>query len=214
MIRGAFDYQGQKCSAASRAFVPRSVWARMGDDFLDQVPALRYGDVTDLSNFGGAVIDQRAFDKNAAAIERAKATPGITVAAGGTVDDSEGFFVAPTVLLGDDPTDEAFSDRVLRPDPLGARLRRRARPRSPTSCAWSTRARPYALTGAVIATDRAAVAEAAHGPALRRRQLLRQRQADRRRRRPAAVRRRPGLRHERQGRLARRTCSAGPPPAP
>ena len=115
LIRGAFDFQGQKCSAASRAFIPASVWAQMGDDFLTKVSDLRYGDVTDLSNFGGAVIDQRAFDRNAAAIERAKGTPSLTIAAGGTYDDSDGFFVAPTVLLGDDPTDEAFSQEYFGP---------------------------------------------------------------------------------------------------
>src|SRR5205823_7589874 len=99
----------------SRAFVPRSLWSRMGDDFLDQVKALRYGDVTDLSYFGGAVIDRRSFDKNAAAIERARAASGVTIPAGGAVDDSEGYFVAPTVLLGEDPTDEMFSTEYFGP---------------------------------------------------------------------------------------------------
>ena len=162
MIRGAFDYQGQKCSAASRAFVPRSVWSQMGDSFLDAVNGLRYGDVTDLANFGGAVIDQRSFDKNAAAIERARATPGITVPAGGTVDDSEGFFVAPTVLLGEDPTDAAFCDEYFGPI-----LSVHVYEDSPTAYADVMKVidtgTPYALTGAVIATDRTAVAEAAHG---------------------------------------------------
>ena len=162
MIRGAFDYQGQKCSAASRAFVPRSVWSRMGDDLLDQVRALRYGDVTDLSNFGGAVIDQRAFDKNAAAIERARSAAGMTVAAGGTVDDSEGFFVAPTVLVGEDATDEAFSTEYFGPI-----LSVHVYDDSPTAFADMMRAvdagTRYALTGAVIATDRAAIAEATEG---------------------------------------------------
>ncbi|WP_163722450.1 L-glutamate gamma-semialdehyde dehydrogenase [Mycolicibacterium psychrotolerans] len=154
LIRGAFDYQGQKCSAASRAYVARSVWQKMGDDFLGATDALRYGDVTDLTNFGGALIDDRAFAKNVAAIERAKGAPGVTVAAGGEYDDSEGYFVRPTVLLSDDPTDEAFSteyfgpllavhvypdddyERILDVVDGGAR---------------------YALTGAVIADDRAAV---------------------------------------------------------
>ena len=162
MIRGAFDYQGQKCSAASRAFVPRSLWSRMGDDFLDQVRALRYGDVTDLTNFGGAVIDRRAFDKNAAAIERAKATTGVTVGAGGTVDDAEGFFVAPTVLIGDDPTDEMFSTEYF-----GPLLSVHVYEDSPTAFTDMMRTvdqgSSYALTGAVVATDRVAIAEAASG---------------------------------------------------
>lgn len=154
LIRGAFDYQGQKCSAASRAFIPRSVWARMGDDFLGATAALSYGDVTDLSHFGGALIDERAFAKNVAAIERAKGAAGVTVAVGGEYDDSEGYFVQPTVLLSDAPGDEAFSTEYFGPilavhvypderytdilDVIDAGSR-------------------YALTGAVIADDRAAV---------------------------------------------------------
>jgi 1-pyrroline-5-carboxylate dehydrogenase len=154
MIRGAFDYQGQKCSAASRAFVPKSVWQRMGDDFLGATEALSYGDVTDLSNYGGAIIDERAFVKNARAIERAKSAPGVTIAAGGEYDDSEGFFVRPTVLLSDDAGDEAFRDEYFGPilavhvfdddkwdDILGV----------------IDAGSKYALTGAVIADDRAAV---------------------------------------------------------
>jgi 1-pyrroline-5-carboxylate dehydrogenase len=154
LIRGAFDYQGQKCSAASRAFIPRSVWQQMGDDFLSATEALTYGDVTDLTNFGGALIDERAFAKNVTAIERAKSAANVTVAVGGEYDDSEGYFVKPTVLLSDDPTDESFSteyfgpilsvhvypdgdyERVIDVVDDGAR---------------------YALTGAVIADDRAAV---------------------------------------------------------
>ncbi len=87
----------------------------MGDDFLAATEALSYGDVTDLSNFGGAVIDARSFAKNANAIERAKSAPGVTVAAGGEYDDSEGYFVRPTVLLSDDPADEAFACEYFGP---------------------------------------------------------------------------------------------------
>jgi 1-pyrroline-5-carboxylate dehydrogenase len=154
LIRGAFDYQGQKCSAASRAFIPRSVWQRMGDDFLSATEALRYGDVSDLTNFGGALIDARAFAKNVNAIERAKSTAHVTIAVGGEYDDSTGYFVRPTVLLSDDPTDESFAteyfgpilsvhvypdddyDRIIDVVDTGAK---------------------YALTGAVIADDRSAV---------------------------------------------------------
>jgi len=157
LIRGAFDYQGQKCSAASRAFIPRSLWQQMGDDFLGATEALRYGDVMDMANFGGALIDERAFAKNVAAIEKAKSAPGVTIAAGGEYDDSEGYFVRPTVLLSDDPTYEAFSTEYFGPilavhvypdqdygrilDVVDAGAR-------------------YALTGAVIADDRSAVMQA------------------------------------------------------
>ncbi|WP_375425043.1 L-glutamate gamma-semialdehyde dehydrogenase [uncultured Friedmanniella sp.] len=160
MIRGAFDYQGQKCSAASRAFVPASVWAQMGEDFLAKVSELSYGDVSDLSHFGGAVIDQRAFDRLVAAVERAKATPSLTVAAGGTYDDSVGFFVAPTVLLGDDPADEAFRTEYFGPI-LSVHVYDDTQPE-----AWADiltlvdQGSPYGLTGAVIADDRHAIAQA------------------------------------------------------
>ncbi len=157
LIRGAFDYQGQKCSAASRAFIPRSVWQQMGDDFLSATEALPYGDVTDLSNYGGAVIDERSFAKNVKAIERAKSAAGVTIAVGGEYDDSEGYFVRPTVLLSDDPTDESFCNEYfgpilsvhVYPDDDYERI----------LDVVDTGSR-YALTGAVIADDRSAVLQA------------------------------------------------------
>ncbi len=154
LIRGAFDYQGQKCSAASRAFIPRSVWQRMGDDFLSATEALRCGDVTDLSNYGGAVIDDRAFAKNVKAIERAKSASGVTVAAGGEYDDSEGYFVRPTVLLSDDPTDESFCTEYFGPI-----LSVHVYPDSDYNRILDVvdAGSKYGLTGAVIADDRAAV---------------------------------------------------------
>jgi 1-pyrroline-5-carboxylate dehydrogenase len=154
LIRGAFDYQGQKCSAASRAFIPRSLWKQMGDDFLGATAGLTYGDVTDLSNYGGALIDARAFAKNARAIERAKSAPGVTIAVGGECDDSEGYFVRPTVLLSDDPTDEAFSSEYFGPI-LAVHVYDDER--------WDDvlgvvdGGSKYGLTGAVIADDRSAV---------------------------------------------------------
>ena len=154
LIRGAFDFQGQKCSAASRAFVPRSVWQEMGDDFLAATDALTYGDITDFSNYGGAVIDERSFAKNVKAIERAKGAPGVTIAAGGEYDDSEGYFVRPTVLLSDDPTDEAFSTEYFGPI-----LAVHVYPDSDYERILDVvdTGSKYGLTGAVIADDRAAV---------------------------------------------------------
>lgn len=159
LIRGAFDYQGQKCSAASRAYIPRSVWQRMGDDFLSATEDLRYGDVTDLSNYGGALIDDRAFAKNVAAIERAKGAAGVTVAVGGEYDDSEGYFVRPTVLLSDDPSDEAFAEEYFGPI-LAVHVFPDDRFDDILGVVDSTA--KYALTGAVIADDRAAVLTAQH----------------------------------------------------
>jgi 1-pyrroline-5-carboxylate dehydrogenase len=157
LIRGAFDYQGQKCSAASRAFIPRSVWQQMGDDFLSATEALQYGDVTDLTNYGGAVIDDRAFAKNVKAIERAKSAPGVTIAAGGEYDDSEGYFVRPTVLLSDDPTDDAFCTEYFGPI-LAVHVYPDAEYGKILDVV-DTGAK-YGLTGAVIADDRVAVQQA------------------------------------------------------
>ncbi|MCJ0977057.1 L-glutamate gamma-semialdehyde dehydrogenase [Rhodococcus sp. ARC_M12] len=160
MIRGAFDFQGQKCSAASRAFVPKSLWASMGDTFIEQVSALKYGDVTDLSNYGGAVIDRKAFDRNAAALDRAKSVSSLTIAAGGTCDDSEGYFVSPTVLLGDDPTDEVFTTEYFGPI-LAVHVYDDSRPDAYAETLRTVDSgSKYALTGAVIATDRTAVEQA------------------------------------------------------
>lgn len=157
LIRGAFDYQGQKCSAASRAFVSRSVWQQMGDGLLEATEALTYGDVADLSNYGGALIDARAFAKNVEAIERAKGAAGVTIAAGGEYDDSVGYFVRPTVLLSDDPTDEAFRREYFGPI-LAVHVFDDDRWDDVLGIVDGGSA--YGLTGAVIADDRSAVLDA------------------------------------------------------
>jgi len=155
MIRGAFEFQGQKCSAASRAYVARSVWNQLRDDFLAEVEALPMGDVRDFSNFMGAVIDDRAFAKHKAAIARAKRHKDLDILAGGEVDDSVGWFVRPTVIESSDPTDEMFSTEYFGPilvvhvyedgdfEDVVAQMESFA---------------PYALTGAILAQDRTAVA--------------------------------------------------------
>ncbi len=158
LIRGAFEYQGQKCSAASRAYVPESVWSRTRDDFLAQVGALTMGDVaSDLSLFMGAVIDARAFAKHAAAIDRAKGRESMRIAAGGRYDDSDGFFVSPTVLECSDPADEVFTTEYfgpilavhVYPDEAYAQM-----------LAQAADVAPYALTGSILATERQAIAQA------------------------------------------------------
>ncbi|MEV6773576.1 L-glutamate gamma-semialdehyde dehydrogenase [Nocardia sp. NPDC051030] len=160
LIRGAFDYQGQKCSAASRAFVAKSVWEKMSGDFIDKVSALTYGDVRDFTNYGGALIDQRAFDRNAEALTRAKATSGLTILAGGKADDSVGYFVEPTVLLGDDPTDEAFRTEYFGPI-LAVHVYDDATPDGFEKVLdLVDKGSPYGLTGAVIADDRTAITRA------------------------------------------------------
>ncbi|WP_181697401.1 L-glutamate gamma-semialdehyde dehydrogenase [Nocardia sp. GTS18] len=159
LLRGAFDYQGQKCSAASRAYVPRSVWSAMSEDLIEKTASLRYGDVTDFTNFGGALIDRRAFDRNTAALERAKATQGITVVAGGHSDDSVGWFVEPTVVVGDDPGDEIFHTEYFGPI-LAVHVYDDSTPLGFEEAMSLVDAGAYGLTGSIIAQDRAAIAAA------------------------------------------------------
>ncbi len=161
LIRGAFEYQGQKCSAASRAYVPESVWARTRDDFIAQVESLTMGDVAaDLSLFMGAVIDARAFAKHAAALERARNTGSIKILVGGQADDTEGFFVRPTVLEGSDPADEIFTTEYFGPI-LAVHVYPDADPSTYAEMlAQAADVAPYALTGAILATDREAIAQA------------------------------------------------------
>jgi len=158
LVRGAFEYQGQKCSAASRAYVPRSVWNRMGDEFVSTVASLTMGDVAaDLSLFLGAVIDRAAFTTHADAISRARSRPSIRVLTGGETNDGEGYFVRPTVLEGTDPTDEIFTTEYFGPI-LAVHVFDDAQYASVVAQAADVS--PYALTGAIVAQDRAAIAEA------------------------------------------------------
>jgi 1-pyrroline-5-carboxylate dehydrogenase len=159
LVRGAYEYQGQKCSAASRAYVPRSLWHGMRDDFLAQVESLTMGDVSaDLSLFLGAVIDERAFAKHAAALERARSRPAVRVLTGGGTDDSEGYFVQPTVLECTDPEDEVFTTEYFGPI---LALYVYDDTRYSDVLAQAADVARYALTGSVIAQDRSAIAEAA-----------------------------------------------------
>ena len=155
MLRGSFEFQGQKCSAASRAYVPRSLWRRIKDQLVADVNGIAVGDVTDFSNFMGAVIDDRAFAKHKRAIARAKRSKSLQVLAGGQVDDSVGYFVRPTVVEGADPTDQMFNTEYFGPilavhvfddadfEPVVAQMESFA---------------PYALTGSIIAQDRGVIA--------------------------------------------------------
>ncbi|HVK87620.1 MAG TPA: L-glutamate gamma-semialdehyde dehydrogenase [Kofleriaceae bacterium] len=157
IIRGGYEYQGQKCSAASRLYIAQSVWNQIKTDLVDEIQAIKVGDVSDFSNFMGAVIKQGAFDKHAAAIAEARETSGMKILAGGTTDGREGWFVRPTLITTEDP-----SVRLMRDELFGPIVTCHVFPDS----AWSEtlelvdRTSPYALTGAVFARDRRAVVEA------------------------------------------------------
>lgn len=158
LVRGAFEYQGQKCSAASRGYIPRSLWDNgMRDELADTVRSITFGDVTDFANFGGAVIDRRAFDKHRVLLDRAQQDPTLEILAGGGYDDSIGYFIDPTVLVGSDPDHEVFTTEYFGPiiavhvydDADYDRVLEKVDSSS-----------HYALTGAVFATDRAAIEQA------------------------------------------------------
>ncbi|MEU3036043.1 MULTISPECIES: L-glutamate gamma-semialdehyde dehydrogenase [Streptomyces] len=158
LTRGAFEYQGQKCSATSRAYIPASIWnAGFEEEFAAEVDGLTMGDVTDLSHFLGAVIDERSFAKNKAAIDRAKQDPSCTIVAGGTYDDSVGYFVRPTVIVCTDPENEVFRTEYFGPV-LAVHVYEDEAYEDMLTQMESVS--DYALTGSVIAGDRAAAAHA------------------------------------------------------
>ncbi|XAS75916.1 L-glutamate gamma-semialdehyde dehydrogenase [Dermatophilaceae bacterium Sec6.4] len=157
MIRGSFEYQGQKCSASSRAYVPASLWKQIKDDLASITDSLPVGDVTDFSNFMGAVIDDRAFAKHKAAIDTAQGQDNVKVIAGGTYDDSVGYFVRPTVLEVSDPENAVFSTEYFGPI-LAVHVYADADYDKVLDQMESVAS--YALTGAIIARDRMVVADA------------------------------------------------------
>ena len=154
LIRGSFEYQGQKCSAASRAYVPASLWPKLKDSLVGAVNHLSMGDPANFDNFMGAVIDHRAFARLKGVLERVANDPKVEVLAGGTCDDSVGYFVEPTLVTCTDPAHEVFTDEYFGPflaiyvypdadyDKVLAQMESIA---------------PYALTGAFIAQDREAI---------------------------------------------------------
>jgi len=157
IVRGAFEYQGQKCSAASRVYVSESQWARIESDLVDTTNSLRMGDPTDFRNFMGAVIKERAFRNHRAAIAEAKASKDADVIAGGETDDSEGWFVRPTIIRAHDP-----QFRTMRDELFGPIITVHVYPDARFSQALHlcNETSPYALTGAIFARDRAAIGEA------------------------------------------------------
>jgi 1-pyrroline-5-carboxylate dehydrogenase len=157
LVRGAFEYQGQKCSAASRAYLSQSLWDRMGDDLIAETESLAMGDVRDFDNFLGAVIDDRAFHRLAEVQKRAADDPALSIVAGGTADDREGWFVRPTIVRTTDPMHD-----VLTTEFFGPLLSVFVYPDADFDAvvAQAANVAPYALTGSVISQDRAAIASA------------------------------------------------------
>ncbi|MCY0941215.1 MULTISPECIES: L-glutamate gamma-semialdehyde dehydrogenase [Streptomyces] len=161
LTRGSFEYQGQKCSASSRAYVPASIWNDgFKESFAAEVNGIAMGDVRDLTNFIGAVIDERSFAKNKAAIDRAAADPTCEIVAGGTYDDSEGYFVRPTVIACSDPSNEVFTTEYFGPILAVHVYDDESAGGYEAMLAQMESVSAYALTGSIIAGDRYAAADA------------------------------------------------------
>jgi len=154
LTRGAFEYQGQKCSAASRAFVPASLWAEVRDRLLRQVAEIRVGDPTDFTNFMGAVIDANAFSTIKGYVDFARQSPDAEILAGGGYDDGKGYFVEPTVVLAKRPGLKLMREEIFGPVLTVWVYEDRDLDTALEICDSGS---PYALTGAVFARDRAAV---------------------------------------------------------
>ena len=154
LIRGAYEYQGQKCSAASRAYIPRGLWDAMRDRFCGLVEGIQYGDVADFTNFGGAVIDQSSFNTLKGFIDRAKTDTDADVICGGACDDRRGYFVAPTVVQAHDPHYATMETEIFGPVLTVHVYDDDAYEETLALCDATS---PYALTGAIFARDRAAV---------------------------------------------------------
>jgi 1-pyrroline-5-carboxylate dehydrogenase len=157
IVRGSFEYQGQKCSAASRVYAPANIWPELKERLVEQVNELKVGDVSDFSNFMGAVIDASSLKTQREAIEEAKKHAKTNVLVGGGIDDSEGYFVEPTVIETQDP-----NFRLLRDELFGPVVTAYVYPESKwqDTLELIDRTAPYGLTGAIFSDDRKAVIEA------------------------------------------------------
>jgi len=157
LVRGAFEYQGQKCSAASRAYIPESIWPRVRERVLALLAEVRVGDPSDFRNFMGAVIDKKAYDKIKQYIDGARTDPNVKILFGGDCDDSDGYFIQPTLLQANDPSYRTMCEEIFGPVlSVYAYPDRQWR----ETLELVDRTSPYALTGAVIGQDRAVLNEA------------------------------------------------------
>ena len=157
IVRGAYEYQGQKCSAASRAYIPDTIWPEVRDRVVPLIEDIRVGDVADFRNFMGAVIDRRAFNRLKDHLEAAKRDPGVKVLAGGGTDDSVGYFVQPTLLQAENPAYRLMCEEIFGPV-LTVHVYPAGKWQETLKLVDQTS--PYALTGAVFARDRSAITEA------------------------------------------------------
>jgi 1-pyrroline-5-carboxylate dehydrogenase len=154
ILRGAFEYQGQKCSAASRAYVPSNLWPTIKDELVAQVESITMGDVSDFRNFMGAVIDAKSFKTQKQAIDEAKTASDASILVGGAYDDSKGYFVRPTIIQTANPGYRTLCDELFGPV---LTLHVYDENKWVETLQTVDRTSPYALTGAIFAQDRYAI---------------------------------------------------------
>jgi len=157
LVRGAFEYQGQKCSAASRAYIPDSLWPEVREKMLDEVATIKMGDVCDFSTFMGAVIDRNAFSTITGYIDYAKSSPDLEILCGGGHDDSTGYFIEPTIVLSKQPQTKLMVEEIFGPVLTVYVYPENEYDETLKLC---DRTSPYALTGAIFALDRGAIVKA------------------------------------------------------
>jgi len=154
LTRGAFEYQGQKCSAASRAYIPRSLWKSVRDRMTADIATIKMGDVRDFKNFVNAVIDDRSFQKITNILKEAKLTSGVEIVSGGNTHGETGYFVEPTVLLTSDPKSRTMKEEIFGPVLTIFVYDDSKFDETLTLCDETS---PYALTGAIFSQDPAIV---------------------------------------------------------
>lgn len=153
LIRGAFEYQGQKCSAASRAYIPSSLWPQVKQRLVDEISTIKMGDVRDFGNFMNAVIDDRSFKKIVGYIDHARSHPDADILVGGGHDDSTGYFIEPTVIVASDPGYRSMREEIFGPVLTVFVYDDKDLEQTIEIC---NRGSAYALTGSVFAQDRLA----------------------------------------------------------
>ncbi|MEX2592142.1 MAG: L-glutamate gamma-semialdehyde dehydrogenase [Anditalea sp.] len=159
LARGAFEYQGQKCSAASRAYIPSNLWDEVKDSLLESLASMKMGKPEDFSNFINAVIDEKSFDKIVKFIDKAKKADNVEIIAGGNYDKSTGYFIEPTVIVVQDPLYLTMQKEIFGPV---LTIYVYHAEHFETALELVDKTSPYALTGAVFAQDRYAVELASH----------------------------------------------------
>ncbi|MDP7638612.1 MAG: L-glutamate gamma-semialdehyde dehydrogenase [Candidatus Hydrogenedentes bacterium] len=157
LVRGAFEYQGQKCSAASRAYIPDSIWPEVKERILADTASISMGDICDFRNFMGAVIDEGAFKTISGYIDYAKENAGFDIIAGGGYDPSEGYFIEPTLIVSKDPRSKLMEEEIFGPV---LTLHIYPEDQFEETLAICNTTSPYALTGAIFAQDRSAIVKA------------------------------------------------------